>query len=38
MFSLKASRYCTNRRELAGAGDSIDRFVKSGIAELGGKL
>ncbi|MDF2862555.1 MAG: hypothetical protein K0S02_2827 [Achromobacter mucicolens] len=38
VFSLKASRYCTNRRELAGAGDSIDRFIKSGIAELGAKL
>lgn len=38
VFSLKASRYCTNRRELAGAGESIDRFIKSGIAELGPKL
>ena len=38
MFSLKASRYATNRRELAGAKESIDRFLHSGIAELGPKL
>lgn len=38
VFSLKASRYATNRRELAGAGDSIHRFIHSGIAELGPKL
>lgn len=38
VFTLKASRYATNRRELAGAKESIDRFVKSGIAELGPKL
>ncbi len=38
VFSLKASRYATNRRVLAEAGDSISRFVKSGIAELGVKL
>jgi uncharacterized protein YecE (DUF72 family) len=38
MFSLKASRYATNRRVLAEAGDSITRFVESGIAELGDKL
>ena len=33
VFSLKASRYATNRRELAGAKDSIHRFVHSGIAD-----
>lgn len=38
VFSLKASRYATNRRVLAEAGESIDRFLKSGIAELGAKL
>ena len=38
VFSLKATRYATNRRVLAEAGDSIERFVKSGIAELGPKL
>ena len=38
MFTLKASRYATNRRVLAEAGESITRFVGSGIAELGDKL
>ena len=38
VFSVKASRYTTNRRELATAGESIERFVGSGIAELGPKL
>ena len=38
MFSLKASRFATNRRVLAEAGDSIRRFVGSGIAELQDKL
>lgn len=38
VFSLKASRYATNRRVLAEAGDSITRFVESGISELGRKL
>ena len=38
VFSLKASRYSTNRRVLAEAGESIARFVDSGIEELGAKL
>ena len=38
VFTLKASRYATNRRQLAGAKDSVKRFVHSGIAELGPKL
>ncbi|OOG37161.1 DUF72 domain-containing protein [Polaromonas sp. A23] len=38
VFSLKASRFTTNRRVLAEAGESIERFVGSGISELGGKL
>lgn len=38
MFSLKAIRYATNRRVLAEAGDSVQRFVESGIAELRHKL
>lgn len=38
VFSLKATRFATNRRELAGAGDSIARFVDSGISELRDKL
>ena len=38
VFSLKASRFATNRRVLADAGESIARFVDSGISELGDKL
>ena len=38
MFSMKATRYATNRKVLGEAGESIDRFVKSGISELRHKL
>ena len=38
VFSLKASRYATNRKLLAEAGESVERFVGSGIGELGAKL
>ena len=38
VFSLKASRYCTNRKVLAEAGDSIARFTGQGIVELGDRL
>ncbi len=38
VFSLKASRYATNRKMLAEAGDSIERFIGSGVAELRDKL
>jgi uncharacterized protein YecE (DUF72 family) len=38
MFSLKASRFATNRRVLAEAGESVERFVNSGITELAHKL
>ena len=38
VFALKAPRYATNRRVLAEAGESIERFVKSGITELKDKL
>lgn len=38
VFSLKANRFATNRRVLAEAGESVQRFVASGIAELGPKL
>jgi uncharacterized protein YecE (DUF72 family) len=37
-FAIKASRFCTNRRVLADAGDSIEKFVNQGIAELGDRL
>jgi uncharacterized protein YecE (DUF72 family) len=38
VFTLKASRFATNRRVLADAGESIERFVNQGIAELAHKL
>ena len=38
VFSLKASRFATNRKLLATAGDSIRRFVDSGLTELGDRL
>lgn len=38
LFSVKASRYATNQRVLADAGESIERFINSGVAELGEKL
>ena len=38
VFALKAPRYATNRKLLAEAGASIDRFVKSGIDKLKEKL
>ena len=38
VFALKGSRYTTNRRVLAEAGESIRRLIDSGITELGDKL
>ena len=38
MFSLKAPRYATNRRVLAEAAPSIERFFTSGVLELKDKL
>ena len=38
VFSLKAPRFAVNRKVLAEAGESIERFVNSGIAELGDHL
>ncbi len=38
VFSLKAPRFATNRRVLAVAGDSIARFLDSGVLDLGDKL
>ncbi len=38
MFSVKANRFATNRRVLAEAGESIDRFLRSGLSRLGTKL
>ncbi|HZZ62949.1 MAG TPA: DUF72 domain-containing protein [Roseiarcus sp.] len=38
VFAVKGSRFATNRRVLAEAGPSIERFFKSGVTELKGKL
>lgn len=38
VFSLKASRFTTNRRDLRGAGESVKKFLSSGITALGEKL
>jgi len=38
VFSLKAPRYAVNKRVLADAGASIERFFESGPGELGEKL
>ncbi len=38
VFTLKGPRFATNRRVLAEAGDSITRFVGSGITRLKAKL
>jgi uncharacterized protein YecE (DUF72 family) len=38
VFSVKGSRFTTNRRVLAEAGDSIKRFYDQGILELGDRL
>jgi uncharacterized protein YecE (DUF72 family) len=37
-YAVKASRYCTNRKILAEAGESIEKFVGQGLSELGGAL
>ena len=38
MFTVKGSRFTTNRRVLAEAGESLEKFFGQGIAELGDKL
>jgi uncharacterized protein YecE (DUF72 family) len=38
VFSLKGPRYAVNRRVLGDAGDSIKRFLGSGVTELGLRL
>jgi uncharacterized protein YecE (DUF72 family) len=38
VFALKGPRYAVNRRVLAEAGDSIKRFLDSGVTELGDRL
>lgn len=38
VFALKGPRFATNRRVLKEAGDSIKRFLDSGVTELGAHL
>jgi uncharacterized protein YecE (DUF72 family) len=38
VFALKGPRFATNRRKLAEAGESVERFFKSGVLELKDKL
>lgn len=38
VFAVKGSRFCTNRKVLADAGESVARFVGQGIVELGDRL
>jgi uncharacterized protein YecE (DUF72 family) len=38
VFSVKGSRYCTNRRELSTATESVARYVGQGLNELGDRL
>jgi uncharacterized protein YecE (DUF72 family) len=38
IFTVKASRFCTNRRVLAEAGDAVANFVGQGLVALGAKL
>jgi len=37
-FAVKASRFCTNRRNLGEAGESIGKFCAQGFTALGDKL
>ena len=38
VFAVKASRFCTNRKVLADAGESVQRFVTQGMVELKDRL
>jgi uncharacterized protein YecE (DUF72 family) len=38
MFAIKGSRFCTNRKDLASAGESIEKFLGQGLHALGPKL
>lgn len=38
VFTVKGSRFCTNRKVLADAGEGIDRFLGQGLTRLGDKL
>src|SRR5271156_3479349 len=38
VFAAKASRFCTNRKVLSEAGESVARFIAQGLGELGDRL
>lgn len=38
VFAVKASRFCTNRKVLGDAGESVARFIGQGLHELGDRL
>jgi uncharacterized protein YecE (DUF72 family) len=38
VFAVKASRYCTNRKQLSAGQESIDRFISQGLGLLGDRL
>lgn len=38
VFAVKAPRHIVNRRDLAGTGEAVDRFLAGGLAELGPTL
>jgi len=38
VFSVKASRFCTNRKILSDGGESVGRFLDQGLTALGDKL
>jgi uncharacterized protein YecE (DUF72 family) len=37
-FAIKGSRFCSNRRLLAEAGEAVERFCAQGLTELGDRL
>ncbi len=38
VFSVKGSRFCTNRKVLASAGPAVEKFANQGLHQLGEKL
>jgi uncharacterized protein YecE (DUF72 family) len=38
VYTVKASRFCTNRKVLAEGGESVQRFLGQGLTALGDKL
>jgi len=38
VFTMKGNRFCTQRKLLAEAGESVERFYSQGVGEMGAKL